>query len=791
MATMVGYPGLALADQLDAGLCESEALRTYQVQGSGQSSEWRDSFVSLVALVTEGYRSEQGGFYVEDAFGDADAATSDGLFVAVERDSTLALTAVAPSAWLRIEGTVREVDGETQLVAQAVASCGQRPLPPPLRIRLPFAETWVDESGSHVANLEHLEGMRVHLEQEFLVAAVHDYERHGELGLVLSPLPYSYTHIAPPSHEEYAAYEQSVARRSLVLDDGSQRGYPAAAQSLRDALPGGVRVGDTVLADWSAIVRQRSPSFGAGVNGYRFLAVQAPRIVPTTRELAPAVDAGVARVVGVNLNNLFKDGGDAAACYPSFTAADCRGADSSVEREGQRARIVAGLVALQPDIVVASEVQNDFGQERTTWLEVIQQLNDAVVDRVSDSTTSDSKASDKSACHQYRAVDPGTFVGDDATAVAIAYCASRFALTEPPQWPSQEQLLVFGQEALTAYFGPSSSRLPLLASFVERGSGRALTVVANHLKSKAPGSLGYGSCAGTELVPNCDHQDGQGFWNQRREDALTALRAWVRLAQADVAPLLLMGDLNAYTRESPLHALEQHGFAPLTQSLPSSAYTYVYNARLGVLDHAFISSAALHTVQRVAVWHVNAGATAASPQRFSDHNPLVVDLALSVEEGCDCGAPEAIVGTPGPDTLVGTPGNDILCGFGGNDILLGLGGQDCLSGGLGDDWLWTASGPERSPNSYRVARVGTPLLCARRAKDGGARAIPTLSTVWSSPRRSRATIRLMEGPLRTGRAPRECARSGERAKVVHFEPTPRKAKRSGLLAVLFGVRLDR
>ena len=160
-----------------------------------------------------------------------------------------------------------------------------------------------------------------------------------------------------------------------------------------------------------------------------------------------------------------------------------------------------------------------------------------------------------------------------------------------------------------------------------------------------------------------------------------------------------MGDLNAYTRESPLHALEQHGFAPLTQSLPSSAYTYVYNARLGVLDHAFISSAALHTVQRVAVWHVNAGATAASPQRFSDHNPLVVDLALSVEEGCDCGAPEAIVGTPGPDTLVGTPGNDILCGFGGNDILLGLGGQDCLSGGLGDDWLWTASGPERSWNS--------------------------------------------------------------------------------------------
>src|SRR5690606_24221516 len=96
MATMVGYLGLALADQLDAGLCESEALRTYQVQGSGQSSEWRDSFVSLVALVTEGYRSEQGGFYVEDAFGDADAATSDGLFVAVERDSTLALTAVAP-----------------------------------------------------------------------------------------------------------------------------------------------------------------------------------------------------------------------------------------------------------------------------------------------------------------------------------------------------------------------------------------------------------------------------------------------------------------------------------------------------------------------------------------------------------------------------------------------------------------------------------------------------------------------------------------------------------------------
>jgi Ca2+-binding RTX toxin-like protein len=73
----------------------------------------------------------------------------------------------------------------------------------------------------------------------------------------------------------------------------------------------------------------------------------------------------------------------------------------------------------------------------------------------------------------------------------------------------------------------------------------------------------------------------------------------------------------------------------------------------------------------------------------------VENKALVESETSNCGAPGAIVGTPGADSLVGTEGPDVICGFGGNDQIQGLGGDDAIFGGDGNDSVSGGDGSDK------------------------------------------------------------------------------------------------
>ena len=103
----------------------------------------------------------------------------------------------------------------------------------------------------------------------------------------------------------------------------------------------------------------------------------------------------------------------------------------------------------------------------------------------------------------------------------------------------------------------------------------------------------------------------------------------------------MTGDLNSYTREDPVRALLAAGYVDvLGQALGDAAYSYVYDARTGRLDHALATPVLAKRVRGAGEWHINADESpafaydgdpalhAADAYRASDHDPLWVDIAL-------------------------------------------------------------------------------------------------------------------------------------------------------------------
>lgn len=121
----------------------------------------------------------------------------------------------------------------------------------------------------------------------------------------------------------------------------------------------------------------------------------------------------------------------------------------------------------------------------------------------------------------------------------------------------------------------------------------------------------------------------------------------------------MLGDLNSYSREDPIRAARAgfdgrlgtaDDFTDLLAAFAGEdAYTYVFDGLVGTLDHAIASPSLSAQVTGAAAWHINADEPdildytrafkttaqralyAADPYRSSDHDPVVVGLALAAD----------------------------------------------------------------------------------------------------------------------------------------------------------------
>lgn len=170
-------------------------------------------------------------------------------------------------------------------------------------------------------------------------------------------------------------------------------------------------------------------------------------------------------------------------------------------------------------------------------------------------------------------------------------------------------------------------RPPLRQTFEVRGARVALVVV--HFKSKR---------CDAGLAPG-----REGCGGEAREAEVAALVQSIEASPDLPERLLVIGDFNADALEPPLLDLARAGFWDLLEVVPShDRYSYVYEGRASLLDHALATPELARSLVRAGVWHINADELAirdyradnpasayrADPLRSSDHDAIWIDLGI-------------------------------------------------------------------------------------------------------------------------------------------------------------------
>ncbi|MBX6384679.1 MAG: ExeM/NucH family extracellular endonuclease [Microbispora sp.] len=344
------------------------------------------------------------------------------------------------------------------------------------------------------------------------------------------------------------------------------------------------------------VVRLGDTAVGiTGVLSYGFGAYRLEPTKPITflrtnpRSPAPAPVGGNVRVASLNTLNW-------------FTTLGSRGAGTAEEQQRQLKKIVATLKGLNADVVGLMEIENNGGTA----------LN-ALVDALNAEMGAGTYAA---LTHPY----PGT----DAIQVAAIYKPAK--------------LIPVGKTRSSA--DPVFRRPPLIQTFRRVGGGQPFTLLVNHFKSKG--------CDEAATGGDADRGDGQGCYNAERVRQATAVLGLIE--SMDLPNPLVIGDLNAYGEEDPIHTLEKGGLTSLSKRFvpASQRYSYLFGGLSGELDHAMAGKQLAKRVTGATIWHVNAdeprildynlefnppGLYRPDAFRSSDHDPLLIGLKLPGGKG--------------------------------------------------------------------------------------------------------------------------------------------------------------
>jgi predicted extracellular nuclease len=173
------------------------------------------------------------------------------------------------------------------------------------------------------------------------------------------------------------------------------------------------------------------------------------------------------------------------------------------------------------------------------------------------------------------------------------------------------------------------SRIPLSASF--EFNKRQVFVINNHLSSKG----GSAPIMGVEQPFDQRQEDVtvNGSLDERQRQA-TAVADVVSglLAEDEDANIVVLGDLNEFEFVSPVKDILGAGLTNTTDSLPpNERYTFIFQGNSQSLDHILLSDS-LVKHSKVDIVHFNVE-YAATAQRSSDHDPVVVRLKLKPPKG--------------------------------------------------------------------------------------------------------------------------------------------------------------
>lgn len=574
------------------GNCGDAATLISSIQGTGTASAELGKTHVIEGIVTHQLQTAT-GFYVQEEATDSDnnPATSEAIFVYNNNVSDYP----AVGSKVRIVGVVEEFFTKTQLKrSSAWVDCGTGETLPAVTLTLPFG---------NLADLEALESMQVRFDQALTVSDTFNLGTYGELSLSSKRL-YTPTNQFRPGTAEAIALAAQNKLDKIILDDrqnGSNPAniiYPAPGLTMNNP----VRLGDT----FSHLQGVLDYSFSA----WRLLPASTPiHTAANPRQDKPEVKRQDSlKVASFNVLNYFNGNGDGTG-FPTL-----RGATTALEFERQAEKIITALASLDADIVGLMEIENDGYGTSSAIVDLVSRLNNVVGAGV----------------YTFAQVPNTTELGTDDITVGLIYKAASVAPVGQAVTTSSG---VFG-------FG---NRQPLVQSFKEIKTNEVFTVAVNHFKSK-------GSCPGASS-PDRDFKDGQSCWNATRVQAATQLISFLNTAPTGTTDpdILIVGDLNSYAKEDPIQTFINAGFVNLIEKYQGNrAYGYSFGGESGYLDHAIASSSLSSQVSYAVDWHINsdepivfdyntekkteqqqADLYQGTPFRSSDHDPVVVELALA------------------------------------------------------------------------------------------------------------------------------------------------------------------
>ncbi|MGK7955334.1 MAG: ExeM/NucH family extracellular endonuclease, partial [Crocosphaera sp.] len=512
----------------------------HQIQGTGASSPLVGQTVTIEAVVVGDYQDgglgtngDLNGFFVqeEDVDTDTNPLTSEGLFIF---DGTSPTLDVNIGDVVQVTGIVDEFFGLTQLTNVTVSVQGTDNLPTAATVNFPV--TTVDD-------LEAYEGMQITIPDTLFVTEYFNLDRFGEV--VLSSDGASnepgtdgrleqFTDFNAPDVAGFGAYQEAIATRRIVLDDGQTVQNPDPIIHGR----GGVPLSSTNTLRGGDTVNNLSGVLSFGFGDYRMQPVNPVNFQPTNpRPLTPDPVGGDLKVASLNVLNFFTTLDETGNPGSGPNGLFPRGADNQAEFDRQLEKLVTTLAQIDADVVGLVELENEFGDQNGDGQFAIETLVNALNNQVGVGT--------------YTYVDPGVPFVDTGDAISVGAIYKTTSVQVAPgttvEILTDSDLPALGLSG-TVFDGVNTNRAPIAVTFEELSTGEVFTISVNHFKSKG----------GTGSGDDADIGDGQGNFNGTRLRASQALNAWLNSDPTGSGDddFLIVGDLNAYAQEDPITFLE-------------------------------------------------------------------------------------------------------------------------------------------------------------------------------------------------------------------------------------------
>lgn len=617
------------------------------------------------------------GVWIQDADGDGDVATSDGIFV---------FTSAAPAATITLGETVQLLDvqvsefrpggsggGNNLTVTQLVASTGTlveldgfTAIAPvvlgqdrviPTGIVEDDGFTSFDPATDAIDFWESLEGMVVQIPTSIAVSPTASFRTRDPADPANAE--------GPPNEEIWVRIPGNTDPASLTPNGGLILG-PTDANPERiqiDDLTPGIDLPDV---DVGAVLRPVTGVVGYEFGNYEVLtgaaSVQTPSaVVPESTTLA-AGPRGLT-IATYNVENLDPRvenpanvaGGD---LYTRLGNVDDDIGSGKYARHAEQIALNLGA----PTIVALQEVQDDDGAEISSVVDSADTLQ-ALVDLIALNYGVSYAFAFENPVNNADGGQPNANIRN-----AFLYRADQVTLLDTFRILDTD---LSDGDAFAA------SRKPLVGEF--EYNGVEFTIVNNHFNSKGGDNGIFGNVQPPVLSSEA----------QRIEQA-EIVNAFVdaRLAADAAAKLLVLGDLNDFAWSAPNRTLMGMGadqvlFDLAEALLPANERTsYNFQGNAQALDHTLVTGSLLG--DGMAQFDI-VRANSEYADQASDHDPSVAVFDFSAFG-------EVLDLTSSADTADGAGGNDRLLGRNGNDTLTGGAGNDTLVGGNGADVLVFAPG---------------------------------------------------------------------------------------------------